>query len=77
MKECKRRRRFEHVNKEIETLPLATLEIWSHSEAVGRRSDTHWSAVARWHEVVPLSLSETRAASGAAQAASKQRLQQI
>lgn len=72
MRKCKRRRRFEHVNKEIETLPLAILEIWSHSEAVSSRSNTHCSAVARWHKVVRLGGSETRAASDAAQAALQQ-----
>jgi hypothetical protein len=76
MRKCKRRRRFAHINKEIKTLPLAVLRIWSDSEVLSRRSNTHWSAVARWHEVVRLGVSETQAASGAAQAASKQRLQQ-
>lgn len=76
MKKCKRRRRFAHINKEMKALPLAILEIWSYCEVLSRRSNTHWSVVARWHEMVRLGLSETRAASGAAQAASKQRLQQ-
>jgi hypothetical protein len=72
MRKCKRRRRFEHVNKGNEILPLAILEIESHSEAVSSRSNTHWSAVARWRKVVRLGGSETRAASDAAQAALQQ-----